>query len=162
MATAGRSVTRKPRGASKPPAAPRRKVVPVADAELELEQWEADNEPLPAEPEPQPARFPYEQKRGQDPVAVFNTYGGDTSWNERLAFPSNDNRLPLQFHRGLLALFDEEDAEYVRQASLGGRLYREADEKFAADPIQCTECYPTTRWYSQAAYVAHNRQKHQG
>jgi hypothetical protein len=161
MATAGRSVTRKPRGASKPIAAPRKKVVPVVEAELELEQWEADNEPLPPDPEPEPARFPYEQKNGRDPVAVFNTHG-DTSWNERLVLSANSGGMALQFHRGLLAVWSEEDAEYVRQASMNGRLYREAEDRFSASPIVCTECYPPTRWYSQDVYVTHNRQKHQG
>lgn len=163
MATGRTSTPRKPRGATKPPSAPRQKVVPVADAVVELEQWEADHEPLPAEPEPKLARFPFEQRRGHDPVAVFNTYGGDTSENERLAFPSNDNRIPLQFHRGLLAVFDEEDAEYVRSASQGGRLYREAtDERLFAKPFICDVCKPSTRWYSQEAYTQHNRRKHQG
>lgn len=164
MATRGRTAASpKPRGASKPPAAPRRKVVPVADAALELEQWEADHEPLPAEPEPEPARFPFEQRRGHDPVAVFNTYGGDTSENERLAFPSSTSRVPLQFYRGLLAVFSEGDAAYVRKASMGGRLYREAtDDRLFARPFVCDACKPPTRWYSQETYQAHNRRKHQG
>lgn len=163
MATRGRTTTQKPRATSKPIPAPRRKVVPVADAELVMEEWEADNEPLPAEPEPEPARFPFEQKRGKDPVAVFNTYGGDTSENERLAFPASEGRLPLQFYRGVLAVFSESEAAYVRRASQGGRLYREAtDERLFAKPFVCDACKPPTRWYSQEAYTQHNRRKHQG
>jgi len=155
MATA-RSSTRgpaKPRGAKKPPAPPRERLAAL-DVLTVLEGEAQDAVPLDPEPEPE-CDFPLEIKRGRCPVAVFNSPGDVCSMNERIKMSSAKNWRVPEFVRGVLAVFDEQDAEAVRGASRGGSLYVEADPRFGADPLRCTACFPPTRWYSAAAYQRH-------
>lgn len=171
----------KPRGATRPKAPPRPRIavrdVPLAvelDEEEEevllpprlapefLPSWFAP-EPHPEikeEPEPEPVvRFPLEKRRGGlAPIAVFNS---PTSPRERLAFPERVGRRPIAFDgNGLLLLYDEEDAEIVRNNNPGGRTYVEGDPRLEHNPFVCDDCFPKSRWYSQSAFQRHMKFKH--
>lgn len=120
-----------------------------------LSLLEEEREPIPAPPPEPECAFPLEIKNGRCPVAVFNAPGDVSSMNERVKVSSQKNWRVPEFVRGVLAVFDAGDADLVRQASNGGRLYVEADPRFGADPLRCTTCFPPTRWYSAAAYQRH-------
>jgi hypothetical protein len=126
----------------------------------EIEMAEAEEIPAPA-PEPE-CDFPLEIKKGRCPVTVFNSPGDICSMNERVNFPATEKRNPSQFERGVLPVFTEDDAENVRAASAGGRLYVEADPRFGARPLYCTTCFPKTRWYSALAYERHMKRHGNG
>jgi hypothetical protein len=125
-----------------------------------IEEEEQDEVPAPP-PEPE-CDFPFEMKKGRCPVAVFNAPGDTCSMNENLSFAKSEYRHPLRFDRGVLAVFDEGDAQIVRDANPGGRVYVEGDPRFGADPLKCTGCYPKTRWYSTAAYERHMKRHGNG
>lgn len=107
--------------------------------------------------QPLPCSFPLEKRGGRCPVAVFNS---PNSPNERIAVVAGLGAETLKFERGLLAVFEDEDAGVVRGANPGGSTYIEANPRLADDPLICKICYPQTRWYSQDAYTRHTTFAH--
>lgn len=162
----------KPRGAVKPKAPPRPRLAPrdvppdevdvlddfgSGDGFINTFDVASLDVNLPASADPACA-FPFEaDRKGRCPVAVFNA---PDAWNERIAFDAADRMHPLEFTRGVLAVFDEGDAELVRTCNPAGRTYVEADPKFGPSPLICSACYPNSRWYSTAAYQRHYRRRH--
>lgn len=108
-----------------------------------------------SEPEPVCA-FPLEVRQGRCPVAVFNS---PRSPNERIAYAKGHVK-PLKFLRGLLAVFEQREADIVRGSNPGGSTYIEANPRVADEPFICKTCYPPTRWYSQQAYDQHTTFAH--
>lgn len=162
----------KPRGAVKPKAPPRPKVAPrdIPPDEVDVvddftalpgfinsfDDTRFDGG-VPADIDPECA-FPLEKDRkGRCPVTVFNA---PDAWNERISFPSSERTDALEFQRGVMPVFWEEDASLVRANNPGQRTYVEADPKFGRSPLICDACYPTTRWYSTVAYQRHYRRRH--
>lgn len=104
-----------------------------------------------------PCAFPREMRDGRCPVAVFNS---PASPNERIVGrDSKKHAKPLQFMKGLLALFTERDADIVRRANPAG-AYIEANPKLSDEPLICDACFPKSRWYSAEAYRRHTNIAH--